>query len=473
MKSFISTPIGCSLVLLISALLISSCSSSSNSNSGESQTAADVSGTNGDGVVPNDGISGNANETEAVTVGDNTSGTQNEATGGTDESTTEIGNEPVSDLELPDSSIPVVADPLIQNRILVSFDISVPAYQSNELRLEVVWGDLNLTAGWVGDELWTVSGELPTETDELLTVTFFDNNGAIEIASFSQQFRTGSNATEAFQISADQFEVDQFDDDGDGVSNLDELIAGNDPTIDEDSLLEIRDRFQVTSGGISVVAGLESLLSEERPISTTTQEQITSSVTIDTDIQIDLDGNGTLNWDFNFDCEFDRRSGIRTHAGNAILWEADRIQNDCDFTRRGNLTNTVTIVDENTRTYVENGFYQRTGSFTTTSDSESNLVGHLVEGTSLCEPVSGTFSDTHTSNNNGQRIIITFVSKEISDPYWRVNVEHRERVDFSLGPITIENYDVTTSEYFVRELSFGWTTLYQTSSLFICDFVDI
>ena len=467
MKSFISRPIRCSLVLLIITLLVSGCSSSSDSNSGESQAAADVTDTNGDGVIPNDGTNGNANETEAVAAGDTTSGTQTESTDATDESSIGSGDESVSDQELPDSSSPVVVDPLIQNRILVSFDISVPLYQSNELRLEVVWGDLNLTAGWVGDELWTVSSEFPTETEELLIVTFFDNNGAIKLASFSQQFRTGSNASEAFQISADQFDVDQFDDDGDGVSNLDELIAGTDPAIDENSLLEIRDFFAVSSGGISVVSGLESLLSEERPISSNTQEQITSSVTIDTDIQIDVNGNGTLNWDFNFGCEYDRRSAIRTHVGNTISWEADREQYDCDFTRRGNLINTVTIVDENTRTYVESGFLIRTGSFTTTSDIETNLIGQLVEGTSLCDPVSGTFSETYGSNNNGQRIIMTFMSKEINDPYWRVREEHRERIDFSQTPISIEDYDVTISEYFVRELSFG------SSSLFICDFVDI
>ena len=473
MKSFISTPIRCSLVFLFSTLLVSGCSSSSDFNSGESETTANVSGTNGDGVIVNDGTDDQTNEMEAVAANDTTSSTPTESTDGTDESSIESADESVSDQTLPDSSSPVVVDPLIQNRIRVSFDISVPPYQSNELRLEVVWGDLILTASWVGDELWTVSSEFPTETQELLIVTFFDNNGAIKLASFSQQFKTGSNATEAFQISADQFNDDQFDDDRDGVSNLDELVAGNDPAIDEDSLLEIKDFFQVTSGGISAVAGLESLLSEERPISSTTQEQVTSSVTIDTDIQIDVNGNGTLNWDFNFSCEYDRRTGIRMVQGNTIVWEANRDQHDCDFTRRGNLINTITIVDENTRTYVESGSIVRTGSFTTTSDVETNLVGQLVEGTSLCEPVSGTFSDTYTSNSNGQRIITTFVSKEISDPYWRVTEERRERIEFSNTPISIEDYDVTTSEYFVRELSFGRTSSHQTYNSFICEFVDI
>ena len=95
-------------------------------------------------------------------------------------------DESSNELALSDSGSPIVIDPLTQNRIFVSFEITVPAYQSNELRLEVVWGDMNITAAWVGDEFWTVSSELPSETEELLTITFFDNDGAIELASFSQ-----------------------------------------------------------------------------------------------------------------------------------------------------------------------------------------------------------------------------------------------------------------------------------------------
>ena len=382
-------------------------------------------------------------------------------------------DESSNELALSDSGSPIVIDPLTQNRIFVSFEITVPAYQSNELRLEVVWGDMNITAAWVGDEFWTVSSELPSETEELLTITFFDNDGAIELASFSQQFRTGSNAMEALQISADQFDTEQFDDDGDGVSNLDELVAGNDPSLDEDSLLEIRDFFRITAHSVTV--NLESLLSEERPISVTNQEQVSFNVTVDTDIQIDIDGNGTLTRNRNFSCEIDRLSGIRTNMGDAISWEANRIQNDCDFTLDVDLVNTVTIVDESTRTFEQELVGRRFGSFTNDWEDSTRLTARLVDGTSMCEAVSGTHSSRFTARNSGNTTTTIFVSKEIDDPYWRVERE-RNRLEFSSG--IVESTLLENTEFFVRELSFGESLNFgdpnpENPELFICDFVDI
>ena len=473
------------IVLFLGALFVAGCSGSSDSltspeidalDTDTINVVADDETTTGTGDIinsPTDSATDDATNDETV-INDIASDLENDVVATIPEDTTVTEPSNTGELELPDNSNPVVVDPLIQNRIFVIFEITVPAYQSSELRLEVVWGDLNITAAWVGDEFWTVSSELPTETEELLTVTFFDNNGAIELASFSQQFRTGSNATEAFQISADQFDTTQFDDDGDEVSNLDELIAGSDPTIDEDSLLEIRDSFTIT--GHSVTVNLESLLSDERPISITTQEQISSSVSVDTDIQIDIDGNGTLTRNRNFSCEIDRLTGIRTRLDNAISWEANRIQNDCDFTLDVDLVNTVTIVDENTRTFEQELVGLRFGSFTNDWEDSTRLTSQLVDGTSMCKAVAGTHSSSFISRSDGIRVTTFFVSKERDDPYWRVEKEVT-RIEFPSG--TEERTLLETTEYFVRELNFGGALNFggnldpENPELFICDFVDI
>ena len=467
--------------MLVTALVVSGCSGSSDPVASDNQQASvgvatdstvPFSGEGGEGGVLNESQNAEVPTSEGMPNGAEANTEEPDAVSEVVVNDEPVSDEPVSDSELPNTSDPFVVDPLIQNRILVSFDISVPAYQSDELRLEVVWGEMTLIAGWVGDEFWAVSAEFPADTQERLTVTFYDNNGAIELASFSQWFRTGSNATEAFQISADQFGADQFDDDGDGVSNLDELITGTDPTAVEDSLLEIRDFFKASNVyGISVNESLESKLSEERPISASYQETIGSTRIIDNDIQIDSDGNGTVTSDDTWTCQFDRISGIRTHAGNAITWEATRAEHDCDFSLRASATTTVTVIDENTRTFVEQRESSRTGSFSNSWQARTDLVGQLIAGTSLCEPVSGTFYENFVSNGDNPRgRYITNVSKEADDPYWRVQVQ---RLDFGYVDGEFVERPVQPSEYFARELILGRNTSSENRGKFICDFVDI
>jgi len=140
----------------------------------------------------------------------------------------ETPSDTVIEAPIATEPVTVVPDPLVQNLTRVDFEITVPAFSSNELQLRMVWGDKDLTAGWVGDELWAVADDFPSNTENLLSVTFSDGNGAITLASFETNFRTGTNSSESVVISADQFETDQWDNDGDGVSNLDESIAGTD-----------------------------------------------------------------------------------------------------------------------------------------------------------------------------------------------------------------------------------------------------
>jgi len=136
---------------------------------------------------------------------------------------TDSGNGGLSADEIND---PMVADPLTPNSTQVNFNITVPAYMSDALQVRLTWGDRDLTAQWVGDELWSATGSFPASTQNILTVTFSDNNGDVALANFVQSFTTSANDLTLLTISADQFDSEQFDADNDGISNLTELLAG-------------------------------------------------------------------------------------------------------------------------------------------------------------------------------------------------------------------------------------------------------
>ena len=198
-------------LMFVIALVVTGCSGSSDSESGQEVPGSQAS----ENVVDNSSgtnespISGDTNPVSMVPV----DGMENESVGS-----------PAAD---PEAS-PGVSQPS-PTTVRVDFDIMVPAYMSNELQLRLDWGDINTTAAFISDESWSVSEDFPSNTENLLTVTFADRNGAITLGSVENTFRTGTSASENIQISADQFNTDRWDDDNDGVSNLDELIAGTNP----------------------------------------------------------------------------------------------------------------------------------------------------------------------------------------------------------------------------------------------------
>ena len=123
----------------------------------------------------------------------------------------------------------VVPDPLIQNTTRIDFGISVPAYSSATLQVRLLWGDKDIAVDWVGDGFWSVADDFPTDTEKLLSISFTEGNGDITLGRFDTNFRTVTNTAQSVQITAGQFDTDSFDNDGDGVSNIDELVAGTDP----------------------------------------------------------------------------------------------------------------------------------------------------------------------------------------------------------------------------------------------------
>lgn len=225
-----STPIA--IVLLLSLQFVIACSGSSNSqsepganatNSGMSTSddmSANANNGNDANPVDDDAVDTTTNEVSDITpgseTGSNTPATQPNEANGTGANT--------SGVNTTDSN-PGVPDPMTQNSTRVNFEIQVPAYQSNDLQVILVWGEKTIKAAWVGDEIWNAVDDFPTDTEQLLIATFYDANGDITLASFETLFKTGTNESMSYQITADQFDTKRWDSDADGVSNLDELIA--------------------------------------------------------------------------------------------------------------------------------------------------------------------------------------------------------------------------------------------------------
>lgn len=107
-----------------------------------------------------------------------------------------------------DATNPSVPDPAEQYTVRVDYDIMIPVYVSEALQVRLVRGHVEVAAPWLGDELWSASEELPTDTETAPVVTFYDGNGRLVLGTAALAFRTGTNAMQSVQVTAEQFDTE-------------------------------------------------------------------------------------------------------------------------------------------------------------------------------------------------------------------------------------------------------------------------
>jgi len=445
-----------SVALAFFALLVSGCSGSSEPTSDSKKVSADV---------PTE----TPTETGSNIAIDGTVGSQNSV----------LGNAPLGDMPTDASREPIkptgsensemgVSTPVPQDKLQIYFEIMVPIYQSNELQVSLNWGDQSLFADWVGDETWSATADWPANTEHQLTVTFSDNNGEIVLGSYEQLYRTGSNAAQSYQISAEQFDTKKWDVDVDGISNFDELISDANPFLNENLSLEVRDLVLLRNSVFFVEQYAERLPSE-RPYNDYLEVSELSENCDDQcaylnrnihniSIEIDAQGNGSI-YDFHETGSVVYRNNelenvTRLVTDNGINWEGRyRYFSEASdgWVDETNFTNMVVVIDGTTRRYTGTtnqsaGADYPQGSFS----SEHDLTGKTSGDSTQCKPVAGSITKKEYFESEHFKTIT--ITKKVDDAYWKVS-EMNIR-DSSLS-----------EEFFVRSLGIEDT--------FNCDLADL
>ena len=346
-----------------------------------------------------------------------------------------------------DPESPAVPDPEVENTIRVDYEITVPAYVSDALLVTLVRGEDEVAATWVGDELWSASEVLPTNTETSPTVTFHDDDGGLTLGTAELSFRTGTDAMQIVRVTAEQFDTASWDDDRDGASNLDESVAGTDPRVDESGELERRETFNPFNAAARPTA-LEALerasafhessMPEAFPYAESVREDPpgetygyeTPGYVFLLEADLDASGNGdfaryaqTIEPDDNTIVE---EAGTRAVVDGRIEWEGTyaRVNVSSGVRNRFEFATAFERLDGSMRHQRGTATYD---TFGTTSDDTAgvpitvswSLTGEPIDGSPDCLPIAGRIDYDVPGPRPSDAAASASITKDVDDEYWR------------------------------------------------------
>ena len=371
----------------------------------------------------------------------------------------EVGPEPVSP---PAAGNPSVPDPMASDVTSVTFEITVPAHVSDELQVRIRWGETTLSADWIGDESWSATADLPTDEERLLVVDFVDRDGALPLATFERDFRTGTNAGETYTIGPGNFDDDRWDADMDGFTNLEEVRAGTDPLAGDTipAPIDVRPTDEgLTPLGVieRVSAFYEGPLPKVRPYAQSVElrpddpeDYASSRRTVLTEIDVDASGTGSYSSFVetrNAGDEDVRRTTLEASrtAGDEVEWSGTYawsvssagLSEAIAFTVRTSVVGER--VSQRGTIAWEPRFWERSSG----ADIEFELLGERIEGSALCAPVTGRVVVVEgpgpSSSDPSRTLVRTTISREPGDPGWQVESRY---ADGSLQGVLRESLDL-------------------------------
>ena len=254
--------------------------------------------------------------------------------------------EPTESAEPSNPVDPSNANPQAPPSTRVDIEITVPAHVSNALTVGLTWGTKRVMAEWIGDEQWRATIAFPRSTFPragfpenryLLAIDFRDRNGDILLGRGEAFYSVREGDAEIYTVVADDFDTERWDDDSDGVSNLDELRRGTDPLVADTPLppesLEVLDSLFITQELEDGATYFEPrFLALELPVDDRTDvvdEGGSTTTTTITEADFSADGNGVFRERYSFEIVFDRdayseRRGTRTREGSSVTWSGVR-----------------------------------------------------------------------------------------------------------------------------------------------------